>query len=167
MDIAIVYYSYSGNTHRAAKAVEEVLKSQNNSVKCLRIEAPNESNNFFVQALRGLTKKKSEINPIETDLAPYDLIIFATPVWAREMVPAMREFLEKAGGLSGKKAIVFVTYGSGFGKEHCLDSLEAAIQKKGANCLGRFSLSQFKVNDRALIENLLKKNMRLSSFGPS
>lgn len=157
MDIAIVYYSYSGNTHRAAKVVEEVLKLQNNAVRRLRIEAPSESNNFFVQALRGLAKKKTEINPIETDLSAYDLIIFATPVWAREMVPAMRKFLEKAGGLSGKKAIVFVTYGSGFGKEHCLHSLEAAIEKKGANCLGRFSLSQHKVNDRAPIEDLLKK----------
>ncbi|MBU3933443.1 MAG: NAD(P)H-dependent oxidoreductase [Candidatus Omnitrophica bacterium] len=161
MDIAIVYYSYSGNTHRAAKVVEEVLKSQNNAVRRLRIEAPSESNNFFVQALRGLAKKKTEINPIETDLSGYDLIIFATPVWAGKMVPAMRKFLEKAGALGGKKAIVFVTYGSGFGKEHCLRSLEAAIEKKGANCLGRFSLSQHKVNDRALIEDLLKKNMCL------
>ena len=161
MDIAIVYYSYSGNTHRAARAVGEVLKSQNNSVKCLRIEAPSESNNFFVQALRGLTKRKSEIDPIETDLSAYDLIIFATPVWAREMVPAMRKFLEKAGGLSGKKAMAFVTYGSGFGKEHCLDSLQSAIQEKGASCIGRFSLSQFKVNDRQRIENLLQKELNL------
>ena len=161
MNIAIVYYSYSGNTHRAAKVVEEVLESQNNAVRRLRIEAPSESNNFFVQALRGLAKKKSEINPIETDLSGYDLIIFATPVWAREMVPAMRGYLEKAGGLSGRKAIVFVTYGSGFGKEHCLDSLKSVIQEKGATCIGRFSLSQFKVNDRQLIKNLLQKELNL------
>ena len=161
MNIAIVYYSYSGNTHEAAKIIEEVLKSQNNSVRRLRTEAPKESRNFFIQALRGLTKKKTEIAPIETDLSAYDLIIFGTPVWVREMVPAMRKFLEKASGLEGKKALVFVTYGSGLGKEHCLDSLELALKEKGASQISRFSLSQLKVNDRPLIENLLKEDMRL------
>ncbi len=158
MSIAIVYYSYSGNTHRAAKIIEEIL-SQNNSVKCLRIEAPKESKNFFIQCLRGLTKKKTEISPIETDLSVYDLIIFGTPVWAREMVPAMRCYLEKASGLLRKKAIVFVTYGSGLGKEHCLDSLERTLKEKGVSQINRFSLSQFKVNDRPLIESLLREAM--------
>ena len=167
MNIAIVYYSYSGNTHKAAQIVEGLLKSQNNSVKRLKIEALDESNNFFVQAFRGLVQKKAKIAPLETDLSVYDLIIFATPVWAREMVPAMRTYLEKAGALSGKKTAIFVTYGSGLGKEHCLDSLKAAVEGKGAACIGRFSISQLKVNDRPLIENLLKENLRLSSFGPS
>ncbi len=160
MNIAIVYYSYSGNTHRAAKIVEEVL-SQNNSVKRLRIEAPKESNNFFIQCLRGLIKKRTEIAPIETDLSAYDLIIFGSPVWAREMVPAMRSYLEKANGLSGKKAMIFVTYGSGLGKEYCLDSLERALKEKGVSSISRFSLSQFKVSDKSLIESLLNKNMCL------
>ena len=163
MNIAIVYYSYSGNTHKAAQIVEGLLKSQNNSVKRLRIEALDESNNFFVQAFRGLVKKKAKIASLETDLSVYDLIIFATPVWAREMVPAMRTYLEKAGALSGKKAVAFVTYGSGLGKEHCLDSLKAAIEGKGATCIGRFSISQLKVNDQALIKNLLNHNVCLSS----
>lgn len=157
MQVAIVYYSYSGNTHKAAKSIEEILKARNNSVKCLRIEATNESNNFFIQALRGLTKKKAEIAPVETDLSAYELIIFATPVWAREVVPAMRSYLEKAGGLEGRKAVIFVTYGSGFGKEHCLQSLQHTIEQKGARCINRFSISQFKVEDRALIESLLEK----------
>ena len=157
MNMAIVYYSYSGNTHKAAKVMEEILKSQNNSVKCLRIEAPGESKNFFIQALRGLMKKKVKLSSVETDLTPYDLIIFGTPVWAREMVPAMREFLEKAGSLLRKKAVVFVTYGSGLGKDHCLDSLERILQEKSVSQIGRFSLSQSKVNDRALIGDLLRK----------
>ena len=159
MNIAIVYYSYSGNTHKAAEILEEVLKGQNNSVKRLRVEAAKKSSNFFIQVLRALTKKKAEITPIETDLSGYDLIIFATPVWAREMVPAMRAYLEKAGGLSGKKAAIFVTYGSGLGKEHCLDSLKAAIEEKGASCIGRFSLSQFKVDDKPLIEGLVRRTI--------
>ncbi|MCG2677770.1 NAD(P)H-dependent oxidoreductase [bacterium] len=159
MEIAIIYYSYSGNTHKAAKVMEEILTAQANSVKRLRIEAPGESKNFFIQALRGLMKKKAEISSVETDLTPYDLIIFGTPVWAREMVPAMREFLEKAGGLLRKKAVVFATYGSGLGKDHCLDSLERILKEKSVSQIGRFSLSQSKVNDRALIESLLRKTM--------
>jgi hypothetical protein len=79
------------------------------------------------------------------------------------MVPAMRAYLDKTSGLGGKKAVIFVTYGSGLGKEHCLDSLKRAVEEKGATCIGRFSLSQFKVSDKPLIESLLKENMCLSS----
>lgn len=155
MNIAIVYYSYSGNTHKAAKIIAEIL-SRNNTVKSLRIEAPKESKKFFIQAWRALTRLRVEITPLETDLSDFDVIILGTPVWAREMVPAMRSYLEKARGIDGKKAAAFVTYHSGFGKEHCLDSLESALKARGANFLGRFSISQFKVSDRELIENLLK-----------
>ena len=159
MNIIIVYYSFSGNTHKAAEIIEEILAAQNHSVKRLRIEAPNESKNFFIQALRGLTRRKVEISPIQTDLSAYDLIIFGCPVWAADMVPAMRKFLEQASGLSGKPAAAFVTYHSGFGKEHCLDSMQRALKQKGATEISRFSLSQFKVNDRELIGRLVK-NMR-------
>ena len=154
MNIAIVYYSYSGNTHKAAKAIEQIL-IQNHSVNRLRIEAPNESSNFLIQALRGLTRRKVQIVPIENDLSVYDLIIFGVPVWAREMPPAMRSYLDKVRGLIRKNAVVFVTYGSGFGKEHCLDFLERSLQERGVSRIGRFSLEQFRVSDRFLIERLL------------
>lgn len=154
MNIAIVYYSYSGNTHKAARLMEDILKN-GNAVKRIRIEAQGEARSFFMQALRGLAKRKIEISPLETNLAAYDLIILGTPVWAREMCPAMRAYLEKAGGLTGKKAVPFVTYGSGFGKEHCLASLKQAVEQKGAACVGSFSLSQFKVEDRSVVEAAL------------
>ena len=165
MNIAIVYYSYSGNTHRACQIITEILK-QNNSVNCLKIEAPRESNNFFIQALRGLTKRKTQISPIEANLSAYDLIIFGTPVWAREAPPAMHSYLDKVAGLLRKRAIVFVTYGSGLGKEHCLDSLERTLKEKGVSQISRFSLSQFRVNDKQIIEGLIREameSMRLSS----
>lgn len=154
MNIAIVYYSYSGNTHKAAQLMEEILKPRH-TVKRVRIEAEGESRSFFIQALRGLAKRKIDISPVETNLAAYDLIILGTPVWAREMCPAMRAYLEKAGGLAGKKAVPFVTYGSGFGKEHCLASLKQALKQKWAACVGSFSLSQFKVEDRSVVEAAL------------
>ncbi|MFH1245245.1 MAG: NAD(P)H-dependent oxidoreductase [Candidatus Omnitrophota bacterium] len=156
MNIAIVYYSYSGNTHKAAQLIEDILKN-GNTVNRIRIEAQGESRSFFRQALRGLTKKKVDILPVETNLAACDLVILGTPVWDREMCPAMRAYLEKASGLAGKKAVPFVTYGSGFGKEHCLVSLKQAIEQKGANCIGSFSLSQFKAADKSLLEGLLKE----------
>ena len=156
MNIAIVYYSYSGNTHRACQIIAEILKPDN-SLSSLRIEAPRESNNFFIQALRGLTRRKTEISPIEANLSPYDLIIFGTPVWAREAPPAMRSYLEGVTGLFRKKAIIFVTYGSGLGKEHCLDSLERTLKEKDVSVIKRFSLSQFKVNDRQMIGGLIKE----------
>lgn len=155
MNIVIVYYSYSGNTHKAARRMEEILK-QSHTVKRVRIEAEGEARSFFMQALRGLMRRKIGISPVETNLAAYDLVILGTPVWAREMCPAMRVYLEKVSGLAGKKAVPFVTYGSGFGKEHCLVSLKQAVEQKGAACVGSFSLSQFKVEDKSVVEAALK-----------
>jgi len=154
VEIAIVYYSYSGNTHKAAKMIEKIL-IQDNSVARIRIEAPKESHNFLLQALRALTRRKIEIARAETDLSSYDLIIFGSPVWAREVPPAMRSYLDKVRGLIRKNAVVFVTYGSGFGKELCLDSLEHSLQERGVSRIGRFSLEQFRASDRFLIERLL------------
>jgi len=139
--------------------MEEILNSENNSVRRLRIEAPNESNNFFIQALRGLARRETEISSIEANLSPNDLIIFGTPVWAREAPPAMRSYLKGVTGLFRKKAIIFVTYGSGLGKEHCLDSLERTLKEKGVSVIKRFSLSQFKVNDKQMIEGLIKESI--------
>ena len=166
MNVAIAYYSFTGNTKKAAGVIAEILKAQNNSVQQLEIQAPKESANFFIQCLRAAIRKKTEILPIETDLSTYDLVILGCPVWASQMVPAMRKFLEKASGLSGKRAVAFVTYHSGFGKEQCLASMERALKQKGVSEVSRFSLSQFKVGDRELIERLVK-SARLSSFGPS
>ncbi len=159
MNIAIVYYSYSGNTDKVARVIEEILEAQGNSVQRLRIDAPDESVNFFVQALRALVKKKSRVGPIETELSAYDLLIFGTPVWAREMAPAMRSYLGQVSGLGGKKAVIYVTYGSGLGKDHCLDSLEKILREKGVAQISRFSLSQFKVGDKPLIISLLRKSI--------
>ena len=156
MKVAIAYYSFTGNTKKAVGVIAEILKAQNNSVQLLEIQAPKGSANFFIQCLRAVVRKKVEILPIETDLSAYDLVILGCPIWAREMVPAMRQFLEKASGINGKRAAVFVTYGSGFGKEHCLASMERALKQKGASEVSRFSLSQFKVGDRELIEKLLR-----------
>lgn len=155
MNIAIVYYSYSGNTHMAANVIAELLKEQGHELKPLRIEAPHEANNFFLQILRALTLRRTEIAPIATDLSAYDLIIFGTPVWAAEITPALRTFLRKTRGLLRKNALIFVTYGSGFGKDHCLDSLERSLLELGVTHISRFSLPQSRTTDKFLIANLL------------
>ena len=156
MKIAIVYYSYSGNTDKAAKTVAQLLQAKNHDVERLRLEAPGESDNFFVQCLRAAIRRKVEIAPVKTDLSGYDLVMLATPVWASQMVPAMRKFLEQASGLSAKPAAVFATYHSGLGKEQCLNSLEQALKRKGARSVCRFAISQYKVEDKQLIDKLLR-----------
>jgi len=159
MNVAIVYYSYSGNTDQAAEIIQGVFESQGHSVTRLRIKG-NEADAFFMQCFRAVTRQVTRIDSVETDLSKYDLILFATPVWAMEMVPAMRTYLDRVSGLSTKKVILFVTYGSGFGKDHCLDTLERAIAVRGAKCIARFSISQFKVGNKAWIEELLKDSLR-------
>ncbi|MFC1632322.1 flavodoxin family protein [Candidatus Omnitrophota bacterium] len=160
MKIAVVYYSYSGKTHQAAEIIVELLQAQGKTVQCLRIEAPQESKNFAIQAKRALFKQKVAIEPIQSDLSVYDLMILGSPVWAREMVPAVRSYLQSVSGLDGKKVIIFVTYASGFGKEHCLRSMEAALEKKGAGQISRFSISDQRVSHKQSIETLLNEHLK-------
>ena len=159
LKIGIVYYSYSGNTHRVAEILKEIL-ARDNAVDTLRIEALDESKNFFAQVLRALMKKRATIKELQSDLSEYDLLFFGSPVWAREMPPAMHVYLEKVKGLERKKIVSFVTYGSGLGKTHCLDSMEQVLKQKGATEAARFSLNQMKNNDRTLIGDLVKDSLK-------
>jgi NAD(P)H-dependent FMN reductase len=74
-----------------------------------------------------------------------------TPVWAFGPAPAMNTFLDKCLGLEGKEAVLFTTYGSGVGKERCLDYMEDILSKKGARQFRRFSIQEFKAKDKEFV----------------
>jgi len=154
----IVYYSYTGNTQKVAQVLAEVLKEKS-EVEILRLEV-KESKHFFIQAVRAFTHKKAKINPVNFDLKDYDLVCFGTPVWAFAPAPAMNTYLEKCYGLSQKKAVLFCTYGSGVGKDKCLDYMQDILTKKGVKDFWRFLIPQSKAKDRDLFL-IIKETLRL------
>ncbi|MBU1726846.1 MAG: flavodoxin family protein [Candidatus Omnitrophica bacterium] len=150
MKTAIVYYSYSGNTRKVAEILAEALKEKS-SVDLIDLQALDESNSFLGQCRRAIVRKKGKIAPVKLDLSAFDLICFGTPVWAFGPAPAINAYLEQCTGLSGKEVILFTTYGSGAGKERCVNYMQDILSRKGTKSFKRFSIQQFKVKDRQLV----------------
>jgi flavodoxin len=160
MRAIIIYYSFTGNTKKIADILVEYLKPKY-EIKILRIDALDESSSFFRQAVRALFHKKARINSLEFELSGYDLICLGTPVWAFAPAPAMNAYLDKCSGLLGRPVTVFVTYGSGTGVKRCFSYMQEILTKKGAKDFGRFSIQQFKVNNKGFVLSRIKESLRL------
>jgi len=160
MKSAIIFYSYSGNTVKVAMALAETLEAAG-PVDVIRLKPADESDSFFGQVARALFKKTATIEDVQFDLNAYSLICLGTPVWAFGMTPAMRRYIEKCSGIEDKDIILFTTYGSGTGNNKCLNEMQAILSKKGVRGFRRFSVSQFKVNNRDFVKEKIKKILPL------
>jgi len=75
MKAIIIYYSYSGNTKKAADVLVEYLR-QGYEVEISGLKALNESASFFHQAVRAFFHKKARISSVDFNLSSYDLIVW-------------------------------------------------------------------------------------------
>jgi flavodoxin len=160
MKSIIIYYSYSGNTQKVVSILSEYLKVQG-EVDLIELKGLDESDKFLTQAARAFRRKRAEIQPVNFDLKPYDLIWMGTPVWAFGSAPAMNTYLDKCLGLEGKSVILFTTYGSGTGNERCLNYMQNILAQKGVKKFSRFSIQQFKVKDKDFVISSIKKALAL------
>jgi flavodoxin len=152
----VIYYSCTGNTKKVAGILAEIL-SQKGEVAQIELVCLDESQSFLGQCQRAFRHVKGKIQPVNFDLSGYDLICFGTPVWAFGPTPAMNTYLADCSGLEGKEIILFATYGSGAGKERCLNYMQNILAQKGAKGFKRFSIQQFKVNDKEFVLEKIKE----------
>lgn len=156
MKILIIYYSYHGNTKKVAEILDECLR-QTYEVRISRLEALDESTSFFRQTARAFFHKKAKLSFVDFDLSSYDLICLGTPVWAFAPAPAMNAYLDGCFGLEGKSVVLFTTYGSGTGVIRCLNYMQTILSNKGAKDFKRFSVQQFRVNDKEFISKIISE----------
>ncbi len=136
---AIVYYSLTGNTKKAAEIIEGGLKQKNIPFEIIRIRE-KKKRGFLINAINALFKIRVEIDETALDLNRFDKIYFGSPVWAGSPAPAMNTFLQVCAGLRGKEVSIFVTYGSGLGKKRALKIMQNLIRKKGAKVIQNLSV---------------------------
>ena len=159
----VIYYSYSGNTKKVVDILVRHINQQG-EVDVIELKGLDESDKFFGQVLRALQHKRAAVQPVNFDLSGYDLICLGSPVWAFAPVPAMNTYLDKCTGVENKDIILFTTYGSGTGNQRCLNYMQGTLAKKGARRFRKFSIQQFKVNDKEFVLSKIKGITRLS-FG--
>jgi flavodoxin len=158
MKIAIIYYSFSGNTKMAALTLREYFKEKND-IEMIELRSPDESGNFFVQAARAFKHTRAKIENTQIDLSGYDLVCFGTPVWAFGPAPAMNTYLDNCQGLRDKNVILFTTYGSGTGNARCLNTMQGILAKKGTASFKYFSIQQGKVSEKEFVFSLLREKV--------
>ena len=135
MKVAIVFYSFSGNTKRAAMFLQE--RFTNRGVQCTMVDLrpEKEEKSFFKQSVQAFLKKEVLLEKRNKIVSEYDFIIFGSPVWAFTIAPALRSFLDNIVGFKKQKVACFLTYGSGLGKDKALSELERQIKGKGGHLL--------------------------------
>lgn len=91
----VVYYSLEGSTELVAKKIAEKLNCD-----VLRIETRKKYPvKGFLKFVHGggdvFMNRKPGLKPYSFDGAKYDTIVFATPVWASNFVPAFKSFIDE------------------------------------------------------------------------
>ncbi|MFH2145321.1 MAG: NAD(P)H-dependent oxidoreductase [Candidatus Omnitrophota bacterium] len=151
----IVLYSYSGNTKQLAEILIKQLENYY-EVDVISVEALDEPDSFFKQAARALFRKKAQIKEenINFDLSGYDLVAFGTPVWAFGPAPAMRTYLTRCTGIRDKTVLFFATYGSGAGKDKCIEQMRSLLKKQAPGKTESLLVQQFELKNE---DRIIKK----------
>jgi flavodoxin len=128
MNLGIILYSQTGNTLSVAEKLAKVLENKGHTVNLLKVEALN-------------TEPKSSA-PVKLkttpDVAPYEAVIFASPVQAFSLAPAMKLYLGQIASLKGKEVYCFVTQHlkkDWMGGRHATRQIQAACRHKGAEAI--------------------------------
>jgi flavodoxin len=128
MNIALVVYSATGNTRKAANQLKNELETKGNAVEYLEIKPlcdPKESVNMNFDRL--------------FDLSLYDMLIFGSFVEAFTLNKCMKEYIKKMPRIDGKKAVMLTTQRfpkKWMGGRQALNKMKSLLEEKGAQVLG-------------------------------
>lgn len=112
--LLVAYYSRTGNTKKVAERLAELLECDIEQI----IDKKNRKGiiGYIKSGRDSLLKKTTDIVESKVDFSQYDTIILATPVWASNMPPAIRTYIQKYGNNFNKVAFVYTQMGSGYEK---------------------------------------------------
>lgn len=148
MKIGIIVFSKTNNTFSVAERLARALTEKGLDAEIQRIVPENDDPG--VQPPIVFTNKPEP--------SPYDVVIFASPVWAFSLPVVMKEYLEQVSSLQGKKVFSFVTkqLASKFtGGTKANRQIKAAVVAKGGTVEKAFIVSWKNKNREAEIDSLI------------
>ncbi|WP_295152819.1 flavodoxin family protein [uncultured Ruminococcus sp.] len=114
MKTAIVYYSMNGNTEYAVKKIAEQTDAELIPIRPVKAYPDKGFKKFFWGGKSAVMGEKPELEGYSFDAKKYDVIVFATPVWASNFTPPIRTFIEdNRGVLKGKKFAAVICFSGG------------------------------------------------------
>ena len=133
MHIAIIFYSFSGNTKKASEFLRDKILQKSHEVDLIELKLKQEETLFLRQCNAARAHQTPELANAECDATKYDLVVVASPVWAFTFAPALRTCLKNISGLENKKAAAFLTCGAAFTSGKALKELEKSLREKMAD----------------------------------
>jgi len=148
--VLVVYYSKTGNTGRVARDVASALHADIEKV----IDKKNRNGfwAFFISGRDAMKKRKTEIGPLQKDPADYDLVVLGTPVWAWNITPAIRTYLDM--NRDKLKNTAYIITSGGTPAEKIIPSCEEVTGKK---CLAYAGFVAKELRDEKLYKEKLAR----------
>ena len=128
MNIGMIVYSQTGNTHSVALKLQEKLSAAGHTVTLERIEVSGE-----VQPGKPVQFKTLP------DAAKYDALVFGSPVQAFSLCQAMVDYLKQVASLQGKKVAFLVTQAFPYpwlGGNRAIRQMKRLCESQGATVCG-------------------------------
>lgn len=120
----VVYYSWSnGNTEKVAEQLADACGADIERIETVE-PYPDDYDETVEQGHREVNEGfEPQVEPLEHDMADYDVIAVGTPTWWYTMAPAVKTLLSE-NDLSGKTVVPFMTNGGWPGS--VIDDIEDA-----------------------------------------
>jgi len=154
----VLYYSRTGKTAVAAKAIADKISSEIIEVKDLK--SRKGLIGWIRAALDARSMKTTQIEPSTVNTADYDIIYLGTPVWAGKPAPAINTAINNFE-IRGKDIILFVTLG-GDKYKNMLKLMSKEVESKGGNVIKTIAIAKSGDKTDADIVNEVNK-MDISS----
>ena len=156
MKCALVYYSFSGVT-------KKVMEDMNKIISGTLIEVtPDKSYSKLTAYTLGCKRAHSEqadpVSPSSIDLAQYDHVIIAGPVWAWKPAPPLNGAIQSLKNGEGKTASIVCTAGGQVGSS--IEVIRKGLEKQGLKVTGELALvsADLKTNEKVeAFANILMK----------
>lgn len=128
--IGIIVHSQTNNTYSVAQKLQEKLQEMGNDVEIKRVSMVGGD----------VPKNKKDIQIEDPpEISGYDALIFAAPVHAFSLAPAMQVYLKQISSLHDKKVALFVTKGLPFkftGGTRAIGQMKNICKSKGGKIVG-------------------------------
>lgn len=142
MAALIVYYSRDGGTRAVAK---QIADATGGDLEELVEKAVKRSGilGWIRSGRDGMSQRMSAIEPPKRSVDQYDTIFVGSPVWAGNLVPAVRSYLASVN-LGGKRLGLFCTM-SANGDRKTFGSMR--VLASGATIFGELAVKQSEIAD--------------------
>ena len=142
MATLVVYYSRTGDTKAVAERIAEATGGDLEELVERGVKRSGVLG-WIRSGRDGMLQRASTIEPPKQDVEQYDTVFVGSPVWAGNVVSAVRSYLSSVD-LKGKRVGLFCTMSSS-GDRKTLDSMRELVS--GATILGELAVKQADIAD--------------------